>query len=563
LFFFSDSVLIGGARRGTRLATRMLKGLLANVFGARARDDAPRASVQTLLEEGVAHARAERMGEAERAFLEVLRREPSNADALNLLGLIAYRRTHYDTALAYFDDALRSRGDVADFHANRGLALQDLGRSGDAEAAYRRAIALAPDVQRYGAMLLFLLSQAGTATPDALLAEHKRFTAAFVDALPKGDFPATRFADPGQRLRIAYLSGDFRMHAAAYFIEPLLAARDRSAFEVFCYQTIAESDERTSRFRALADHWEDVSARSDDELVALIRAQEIDILVDLAGLTTGNRVTALGRRPAPVQISYLGYLATTGTQAIDYRITDARADPPGVSDAWYTEQLLRLPRSFWCFAPHDDMPEPLERAAPDVAPIVFGAFNRLTKVRPEVLRLWGRLLARVPDSELWVLDVTSDDAHERVVGEVAAAGVAPARIKTWARLPAAPFWDRIRRADIALDTFPYNGGATTCECLWLGVPVVTRAGEMGFARSGASILGAIGLPELVAASDEQYVDIAVGLAADRPRLRALQRGLRDRLRASPLLDASGFMRDLETAYRDVWRRACAERRRPE
>jgi predicted O-linked N-acetylglucosamine transferase (SPINDLY family) len=541
----------------------MLKGLLANVFGARARDDAHRASVQALLEEGVAHARAERMGEAERAFLEVLRREPSNADALNLLGLIAYRRTHYDTALAYFDDALRSRGDVADFHANRGLALQDLGRAADAEAAFRRAIALAPGVQRYWSMLLFLLSQAGTTTPEALLAEHRRFAASFVDDLPQSDFPAARFADPERRLRIAYLSGDFRMHAAAYFIEPLLAARDCSAFEVFCYQTVAESDERTSRFRALADHWEDVSARSDDELVALVRAQAIDILVDLAGLTTGNRVTALGRRPAPVQISYLGYLASTGAQAIDYRITDARADPPGAADAWYTERLLRLPRSFWCFAPHADMPEPLERAAPGDAPIVFGAFNRLTKVRPELLHLWGQLLARVPDSELWILDVTSDEVHDRVVTAVAAAGVPPARVKTWTRLPAAPFWDRIRRADIALDTFPYNGGATTCECLWLGVPVVTRAGEMGFARSGASILGAVGLPELVASSDDQYLDIAAALAADRPRLRALQRGLRDRLRASPLLDAPGFMRELETAYRDIWRQACAERGRPE
>lgn len=534
----------------------MLKGLLANVFGSRARDDAQRASVQALLEAGAAHGRAERMGEAERAFLEVLRREPSNPDALNLLGLIAYRRTHYDTALAYFDDALRCRGDVAEFHANRGLALQDLGRPGDAEAAYRRAIDLAPHVQRYASMLLFLLSQAGTAAPDALLAEHRRFAAAFVDAQPQEAFSAARFANPERRLRIAYLSGDFRMHAAAYFIEPLLAARDRRGFEAVCYQTVAASDERTSRFRALADHWEDVSARSDDALVALVRAQEIDILVDLAGLTTGNRLTALGRRPAPVQISYLGYLATTGAQAIDYRISDARADPPGVADAWYTETLLRLPRSFWCFAPHEDMPEPLERATQDDAPVVFGAFNRLTKVRPELLRLWGRLLAQVPDSELWVLDVTSDEVHERVVTAVAAAGVSPARIKTWARLPAAPFWDRIRRADIALDTFPYNGGATTCECLWLGVPVVTRAGEMGFARSGASILGSVGLPELVASSDDQYLDIATMLATDRPRLRALQRGLRDRLRTSPLLDAPGFMRDLEAAYRAVWRDAC-------
>ncbi|MFO1360879.1 MAG: hypothetical protein U1F45_00165 [Burkholderiales bacterium] len=410
-------------------------------------------------------------------------------------------------------------------------------------------------MQRYGAMLLFLLSQTGSTTPDELLAEHKRL-AAFVDAPPRA-----AFGRPVRRPRAPPASdtlGDFRMHAAA-FIEPLLAARDRAAFEVYCYQTVAETDDRTHRFRALADHWEEVSARGDDDLVALIGAHEIDILVDLAGLTTGSRAAALGRRPAPVQISYLGYLATTGARAIDYRITDARADPPGIADAWYTERLLRLPRSFWCFAPHADMPAPLERAAPDDGPIVFGAFNRLTKVRPEVLRLWGRLLAQVPDSELWILDVTSDDAHGRVVGEVAAAGVVPERVKTWARLPAAPFWDRIRRADIALDTFPYNGGATTCECLWLGVPVVTRAGDMGFARSGASILGAVGLEELVATCDEQYLDVAAGLAADRPRLRAMQRGLRERLRTSPLLDAAGFMRELEAAYRTVWRDACGAR----
>ena len=181
-------------------------------------------------------------------------------------------------------------------------------------------------------------------------------------------------------------------------------------------------------------------------------------------------------------------------------------------------------------------------------------------MRPELLRLWGRLLAQVPGSELWVLDVPSDDAHERVVAGIAAAGVAASRVKTWNRLPPEPYWDRIRRADIALDTFPYNGGATTCECLWLGVPVVTKAGAMGFARSATSILGNVGLTELVAESEEQYLEIAAALATDRPRLRALQRGLRDRMRASPLLDASGFMRDLEQAYREVWRRACADQR---
>jgi predicted O-linked N-acetylglucosamine transferase (SPINDLY family) len=542
--------------RTATIAILMLKGLLTSVLGARRRPDANRTSVRALLEDGATHARAERNTDAERCFLEVLRREPQNPDALNLLGLVAYRRTHYDTGLAYFQDALRSGGDVADFHANLGMALEGLGRLREAEQAYRRAIALAPAELRYRLMLLFALGQSAATSPEALLAEHRRFAEALVNAVPQGTFPRTRFADPERRLRIGYVSGDFRMHAIAFFIEPLLAARDRTGFEVFCYQTLAESDDRTARFRELADHWHEVSRLADDELAALIQSHEIDVLVDLAGLTTGNRLRALARRPAPVQISYLGYLATTGVKAIDYRITDAFADPPGAADGWYTEKLVRLPKSFWCFAPLERMPGPLERAAADASPVVFGSFNRLAKVRPEVLRLWGRLLAQVPESELWVLDVPSDEVHERVVGEVAAAGVAATRIKTWVRLPPKPYWDLIRRADIALDTFPYNGGATTCECLWLGVPVVTKAGAMGFARSAASILGTVGLSDLVAESEDRYVEIAARLASDRPRLRQLQGGLRDRLRASPLLDAAGFMRDLEAAYRTVWRDAC-------
>ena len=537
----------------------MLKGLLASVLGQRSRSAATGASVRALLEEGVLHARAERAGDAERCFLEALRCEPANPDALNLLGLLAYQRAHYDVAAERFAAALRSAGEVADFQANLGLALEGLGRLEGAEQACRRAIALAPAELRYRLRLLFLLGQDPATSPEALLAEHRAVAAAFTDHLPQAAFPAARFADPERRLRIGYVSGDFRMHAIAFFIEPLLAARDRGGFEVFCYHTLVGADERTARFRELADHWHDVPELDDDAFAALVRSHEIDVLVDLAGLTTGNRVLALARRPAPVQVSYLGYLATTGVGAIDYRVTDALADPPGAADGWYTEELVRLPRSFWCFAPPARMPAPLERGAADAAPIVFGSFNRLTKVRPELLGLWGRMLAQVPGSELWVLDVQGEDARARVVAEVARAGVAAARVKTWSRLASEPYWDRIRHADIALDTFPYTGGATTCECLWLGVPVVTRAGAMGFARSATSILGHAGLAELVADSDDRYVEIAVRLAADRPRLRALQRGLRGRMLASPLLDAPGFMRDLEHAYRELWRRACAAR----
>ena len=540
----------------------MLRGLFTSLLGARRRDATSlAAAVRAALESGVEHTRAKRNPEAERCFLEALRLEPSNPDALNLLGLLAFDRLHYDTALDYFGEALRGTDAVADFHRNLGMALQALGRDEEAEAAYRRALALDPMGVRFNISLLFHLSQQAGTAPEQVLAEHRACMARLLRDDARLPIAPTRIADPERRLRIGYLSGDFRAHAVAYFILPLLEARDREAFEVFCYYTLADSDERTEQLQALADQWHSVATLSDDELAALIQAHEIDILVDLSGLTTGNRVHVIARKPAPVQISYLGYLGTSGIDAIDYRITDGRADPPGNTDRWHSERLVRLPNSLWCFAPHEAMPAPVPRAEDADRPIVFGSFNRLAKVQPDMITLWGRLLARVPDSEIWFADVPSDESHDRLLIRLAEAGVAESRVKTWGRLSSGPYWDLIRRADIALDTFPYNGGATTCECLWLGVPVVTKAGAMGFARSGASILGNVGLPELVAESDEQYLEVAAALASDRPRLRDMQRGLRDRMRASPLLDAPGFMRDLEAAYRRLWRDACLANQR--
>lgn len=536
----------------------MLKGIISRIVDPLRRDPAARAqAVQAALAAGVAHARAKRAAEAERCFLDALRLAPSNPDALNLLGLLAFERLHYDSAADYFREATAGAPEVADFHRNLAMALQALGDDAQAERAFRRALALDPDGLRFNVSLLFHLGQLEGTTPAQLLEEHRQCMARVLREVPRTGIARGRVADPERRLRIGYLSGDFRLHAVAYFLEPLLAARDRDEFEVHCFATRVGEDARTAELRAMADRWHEVWELDDEALTALIVELEIDILVDLAGLTNGHRVRVIGRKPAPVQVSYLGYLGTTGVPAIDYRITDARADPPGAADAWHSERLWRLPRTPWCFTPAAAMPPQL---APDERPaagVVFGSFNRLTKVRPRALELWADLLLRVPDGELWLVDVPSDAEHQRLRGLFAAKGVSESRIKTWGRLPPAAYWDLVRRADVALDTFPYNGGATSCECLWLGVPVISRAGAMGFARSGAAVLGAIGLDELVADSDEAYVDAAAALACDRPRLRALQRGLRDRMRASPLMDGPAFMRDLEAAYRAMWREACA------
>jgi predicted O-linked N-acetylglucosamine transferase (SPINDLY family) len=519
------------------------------------------ARLSELLERGRTALREERYADAECALLEILTADSGQLDALSMLGQVYMRRLQFDTALDYFDEVARRAGDLAASHANRAWALLGLGRYAEALEGSRRAAALEPDSFFRAADVLFVLNQDPRIAPEQRYAEHRRVAERFLDRVPRLEVPKSRFDDPERRLRIGYVSGDFRDHAVAFFIEPLLASRDRTAFEVFCYQTLGKQDARTERWRTLADAWYEVKGVADETLAQAIVDHRIDILVDLAGLTRGSRALALARKPAPVQISYLGYLATTGSRTIDYRITDALADPPGAADRCYSEQLIRLPRTLWCFSPWVEMPAPAARVDASDAPIVFGSFNRLTKLHPPLLRLWARLLGRVANSELWILDVPSEDVRERLLAAFREIGIAESRVITYPRQLREEYWQTIRRADIALDPFPYNGGATTCECLWLGVPVVTKAGAMGFARSGASILGNVGLAEFVAESDEKYLEIAAVLATDRPRLRALQRGLRDRMRASPLLDAPGFMRDLEHVYREVWRRACAADRR--
>ncbi len=537
----------------------MLKALLRRLRAAPRRGDAPArdpAATAALLQRGLSALNEDRYADAESAMLEILSTEPGQADALGILGHVYMRRLQFDAALDYFDEALSHAGDAAAAHANRAGALLALGRYAEALTASRYATALEPESFVRAADVLFVLNQDPEVAPEALYREHRRVAERFMDGIPRLPVPNQRFADPERRLRIGYLSGDFRDHAVAFFIEPLLASRDRAAFEVYCYQTLGKQDARTDRWRTLADAWFDVTDASDDALARAILGHGVDILVDLSGLTRGSRALALARKPAPVQISYLGYLATTGSRAIDYRITDARADPPGAADRYHSETLIRLPRSQWCFSPWAGMPVPAARDDGAGAAVVFGSFNRLTKVHPRLLRLWASVLARVADSQLRILDVPSEETRAELLAAFRELGVAESRVITLARQPREEYWQTIRGADIALDTFPYNGGATTCECLWMGVPVVTRAGAMGFARSGASILGAVGLAELVAESDEQYVEIAAGLAGDKARLRELQRGMRERLEASPLLDAAGFMRDLEAAYRSVWRDAC-------
>jgi predicted O-linked N-acetylglucosamine transferase (SPINDLY family) len=354
----------------------------------------------------------------------------------------------------------------------------------------------------------------------------------------------------GRRLRLGYLSPDFNHHAVAYFIEPVLAAHDRTRVEVFCYASVAVPDRFTDRLRGLAEHWRDIARLDDDAAAALIRADNLDLLIDLAGHSARHRLLVLARRPAPVQATWIGYPNTTGLDAIDYRITDAVSDPVGQTEAWHSEKLVRLPANFSCYRPDDDAPAVNNLPAAAAGAVTFGCFNQFAKVTPEVIALWARLLAKLPGSRLLLKSRGLGDpgVAARVQAAFAAAGVGPARlILNGDELSVADHLGLYHKVDIALDPFPYNGTTTTCEALWMGVPVVTLAGSTHVSRVGASLLTHAGLAGWIAATPDDYVARAVAAVRDLPALAALRRGLREQVRTSPLCDAVRFTRGFEAA----------------
>lgn len=357
---------------------------------------------------------------------------------------------------------------------------------------------------------------------------------------------------------MGYVSPDFHAHSVAYFIEPVLARHDPAAVETYCYAEVAQPDAFTEHMKTLAAHWRGTFGRSDDEVADMIRNDAIDILIDLAGHTAHNRLAVFARRPAPVQVTYLGYPNTAGLPQMDYRLTDAAADPPG-QEVYYTESLVRLPQGFLCYAPPHESPAVGPLPAATGGCITFGSFNALPKMNNEVIALWARVLQSVPGARLILKNKSLQDAKtcERYRQHFHP----PERIELlgWLDDPA-DHLSIYHRVDIALDTFPYNGTTTTCEALWMGVPVITLAGERHAGRVGLSLLTQLGLTELIAKTPDEYVRLAVALAGNRERLAALRAGLRERMRRSPLCDAQSFTRDLEAAYREMWHKWCEGRK---
>jgi len=437
------------------------------------------------------------------------------------------------------------------------LALQSCWRMDEALEVYRRLVQQQPGLSQAFAGYLFLLVLLGEA-PLAVRAAHCRWAELNAEPLRERGAGWANTRDPQRRLRIGYVSADFREHAAASFIEPILAAHDPAACETYCYSSTENIDATTAQLRALAACWRDVRWQDDAALARMVRADAIDILVDLSGHTSGNRLGVFARKPAPVQIAYLGYPATTGMSAMDYRITDASVDPPGASDGYYTEKLLRLPHSLWCYRPSASVPEPGPLPALRSGRITFGSLNSMLKLTPQMIALWSRLLLSVSGSRLLIAAVPEGEARARIAAEFSRHGVPAATLQMHGPMDLARFRELHAQVDIGLDSYPYNGAATSCDALWLGVPVVSLTGGLLWSGCGLSLLSTVGLPELVAHGQEDYLRIARALALDLDRLAQLRAGLRQRLRASALMDEAGFARALEALYRGAWRHWCGQ-----
>ncbi len=484
--------------------------------------------------------------------------KPDYADAYLNLGYILNLLGQHEAAVTALHRAIAIDPGNAIYHGALGHALNGQGAVEDAILAFRRSLDLDPSSALVRSNLLMTLCYSTDMPPEDLFAEHKRFNDIHQSKIPPA--PHANARDPAKRLRVGYVSPDFRTHSVSYFFEPVLAGHDRNAVELFLYANHLHGDAVSDRLRKMADHWREIRGLTDVEADALIRSDGIDILVDLAGHSADNRLPLMARKPAPIQGSWIGYPNTTGLSAIDFRFTDAIADPPGQSDAWHTEKLIRLAGGFLCFRPPEEAPaiEPIKPRG--LGQVVFGCFNNHSKVSPYVTRLWADLLKELPEAVLMLKNRSMDDPRARaeILDRFASNGIDPQRIKTVGRIPGrGGHLAAYNLVDISLDTHPYSGTATTCESLWMGTPVVTLAGPTHVSRVSASLLHRVGLDDLVATSPEEYVLKAVSLALDHARLQELRQTLRARLQASPLLDAKACAENVEAAYRRLWVDWCA------
>jgi protein O-GlcNAc transferase len=510
-------------------------------------------SANELINEGL-RQRQQFGAEAARPYFErAAQLEPNSHVPWFMLGNVASELGDLDVAVAHYAHARDLSPSDHVILYNLGLNQHWRGYIDAAIEELHAACSLNPTYLQAQSSYLMALQSSDRISPEEIEVATREWGSRFSLEHPASAQPAMHpGTDHPERLRVGFISGDFRTHSVAHFFEPILSARDRGAFTYVLYSNFHVQDAVTQRLRAYADDWRDIWQLTDDALIGLIRTDRIDILVDLSGHTASNRLAVFARRAAPVQVSYLGYPSSTGLATMDYRIADAVTDPPVPADDWHCERLLRLPDSQWCFRPFGTPAVPGPLPAREAGFVTFGSFNNLTKASDTLLRCWVQILVKLPTAHLRLTRVRSTQRAAEIIALFGQSGVAPERIEcvTYANDP--PYGQQFAGVDIALDNYPYNGVTTTCESLYVGVPVISLYGRNGVSRSGLSLLGTLRLGELAASTPEQYVDIAVALGSDLSRLEQLRASLRSRFEQSSLRDEKRFTANFEKLLRAAW-----------
>jgi protein O-GlcNAc transferase len=487
-----------------------------------------------------------RLDEAIHHCRQAISIDPNRADDFNTLGSALHAKSQLDEAAAAYQQALAIEPRLIDAINNLADIHKETGQVQLAIEQYQRALEIDPRQADVDSNRLYTMHFDSAYDSHALLREHKLWDARHAEPLRKLIKPHLNDRAPGRRLKIGYVSPDFRGHVVGWNMLPLLSHHDHKQFEIIGYSSVAAPDAVTARLQSQCDGWRNIYALNDEQAADLIRSDRIDILVDLSLHMAHNRLLVFARKPAAVQATYLGYCSTTGLAAMDYRLSDPLLDPPGGDESCYAERTVRLP-SYWCYQPSE--------SAPEIGPapfhangfVTFGCLNNFSKVSSEAMKLWAQVLAASPRSRLLIHCPQS--AHRKhALQRLESAGIDTSRVEMIGMQAWADYIRTYHRIDIALDPFPYGGGITTCDALWMGVPIVTLRGRTAVGRGGSSILANIGLSELTAGEETEYVSIA----AQAPRWIDLRPTLRQRMRASPLMDAKRFAGDVEAAFRGMW-----------
>jgi predicted O-linked N-acetylglucosamine transferase (SPINDLY family) len=495
--------------------------------------------------------------EAILCFQQATGLKPDLAEAHNSLGTVFYEQGQFASAVASYRRAVELNPSYAEAHSNLGAALKHIGLIEESIAYHRRAVQLRPDSASAHSGLLYTLNYSPNYDAAAICEECQFWNQAHAEPLRKFIQPLTNDRSSDRRLRVGYVSPNFRDHCQAFFTMPLFSAHGHEQFEVFCYSDVLWPDAITDRLRSHVDVWRDIKTLSDEEVAIQIRTDRVDILVDLTMHMERRRLLVFARKPAPVQVCWLAYPGTTGLATMDYRLTDPYLDPPGIFDRYYAEESVRLPDTFWCYDPLTDQPKVNALPARKNGYITFGSLNNYCKINRGVLELWARVIRAVAGSKLLLL--SPEGSHRQTALEILAAeDVSRSRVTFVSPRPRAQYLELYRQIDIGIDPLPANGHTTSLDAHWMGVPVVTIVGQTALGRAGVSQLNSLGLPELVGNTPDQFVEIATKLGGDFDRLTELRATLRSRMQASPLMDAPRFARNIESAYRWMWRRWCSQ-----